>query len=522
MKHYSILFQFIVLMALSGCTYLYEAGKQAQYAAQLNNEPKLRTYKHMVTTGKFFVYGKILGDAAINTASMAVVAMSDRFQRNEIVDINNFSRIDSYYGLNLPEGTYRLLAVKDLDGNGFFEESEVIGCRMLSLSEKETPGKVKGGFDMVAGSPGVCSGAPIHIEAPATNGLAESLFYPKGTIRSLDDPIFSPQMTTLGMYDPAAFLEVAPMMFYALEECVGYKIPVIFVHGIDGSPREFTEIIKRLDRRLYQPWFFYYPSGNDLSQLSEFFYNIFLSGKVIPHYGTPTIIVAHSMGGLIVRDAMNRHKGEKEEALVQKVITIASPMGGHPGARFAKNAPLVLPSWRDLNPESDFIRQLYRTPLPGAIGYHLFYAYGNASTLKLGDNSDGVVPLWSQLAPPAQNEAARQYGFNNTHTGILANPEAISRLLGIVCEVKPPFSQHLLAEVVKGGYTVELGENYTPLEKYFVRHYAHFFNALASGKAAPEDPVQAHFVRACRGEVPPTSPAETAWIKFTAEHREPL
>lgn len=507
-------------MGLSGCTYLHEVGKQATYAALQKSSPKLRIQKHLIDTGKFFVYGKIRGDAAINATSMAVVAMSDKFQQNEIVDINSFSRIDSYYGLNLPEGTYRLLVVSDLDGNGFYDETEVIGSRMLSLSEKESPGKVTGGFDLEAGAPGPFSGAPFRIESLGTSGLAESLFYPKGTIRSLDDPIFSPQMANLGMYDPAAFLEVAPMMFYALEEDIGYKIPVIFVHGIGGSPRDFAEIVQRLDRRLYRPWFFYYPSGNDLSQLSEFFHNIFLSGKVIPLHGTPTVIVAHSMGGLIVRDALNRYKGEKEGALVQRIITIASPMGGHPSARIVENAPFALPAWRDLNPDSEFIRRLYRAPLPAGIGYHLFYAYGNPSTLKIGENSDGVVPISSQLIPPAQNEASKQYGFNDTHSGILQNQEAINRLLRIVAEVKPPYSQQLLEECAKGGYTVELGDNYSPLEKYFIRHYAYFFAALASGKAAPEDPVQVHFVKACRGKVPSSTPAETAWIKFIAEHKD--
>lgn len=520
MNYYTLLLQLIILMGLSGCTYLHEAGKQANYAAQQRSSPKLRIQKHLIDTRKFFVYGKIQGDAASNAKSMAVVALSDKFQQNEIVDINRFSRIDSYYGLNLPEGTYRLLVVSDLDGNGFYDETEVLGSRLLSLSEKETPGKVMDGFDLEAGATVANSSAPFRIEAPAPSGLAESLFYPKGTIRSLDDPIFSPQMATLGMYDPAAFLEVAPMMFYALEEDIGYKIPVIFVHGIDGSPRDFAEIVERLDRRLYRPWFFYYPSGNDLSQLSEFFYNIYLSGKVIPLHGMPTVIVAHSMGGLIVRDAMNRYKGEKEGALVQRIITIASPMGGHPSARISENAPLVLPAWRDLNPDSEFIRRLYRAPLPASIGYHLFYAYGNSSTLKIGENSDGVVPMSSQLAPLAQSEASRQYGFNDTHTGTLKNQEAINRLLSIVTEVKLPYSQQLQAECAKGGYTVELGENYSPMEKYFIRHYAYFFAALASGKTAPEDAVQIHFVQACRGEVSPTSQAETAWIKFTAEHRD--
>lgn len=121
------------------------------------------------------------------------------------------------------------------------------------------------------------------------------------------------------------------MMFYALEEDIGYKIPVIFVHGINGSPREFAEIVKYLDRRLYRPWFFYYPSGNDLGQLSE---------------------------------------------------------------------------------------------------------------------------------------------------------------------------------------------DYSRMEKHLIRHYTFVFEALVSGKVAPENPPLEHFVKACRGEVPATTPAETAWIKYRKEHRE--
>ncbi|OHB32147.1 MAG: hypothetical protein A2X84_03535 [Desulfuromonadaceae bacterium GWC2_58_13] len=516
MNHFAILLQLIILMALSGCTYLYEAGKQANYSAQLKNEPKLRIQKHLIDTGKFFVYGKIQGDAANSAKPMGVVALSDKFQQNEIVDINNFSRIDSYYGLTLPEETYRLLVVTDLDGNGFFDETEVIGSRDLTLNEKETPGKVLGGFDLEAGAPGTYSVAPFRIEAPATSGLSDSLFYPKGTIRSLDDPIFSPQMATLGMYDPAAFLEVAPMMFYALEEDVGHKIPVIFVHGIDGSPRNFAEIVERLDRRHYRPWFFYYPSGSDLSQLSELFHNIFLSGNVIPLNGIPTVIVAHSMGGLIVRDALNRFSGAKEGALVQRIITIASPLGGHPDARIGEYAPLVLPAWRDMNPDSTFIRHLYRKPLPKNTAYHLFYAYGNSSALKLGENSDGVVPMSSQLTQPAQNEATRQHGFNDSHTGILMNKEAIDRLLSIIAEVKPLYSQQLQEELDKGGFNVDLGESFSPMEKHFIRHYGHFLAALASGKVAPGDPFQEHFVQAFRGEVLPNAPAETAWIKFSS------
>jgi len=110
MTRYTLLFQLIVLILLPGWTYLQGAGKQARYAAQLKKDPKLRISKHLVDTEKFFVYGKITGDSGIGEKPMAVVALSDTFQENEIVDINHFSRIDSYYGLNLPVGNYRPLS----------------------------------------------------------------------------------------------------------------------------------------------------------------------------------------------------------------------------------------------------------------------------------------------------------------------------------------------------------------------------------------------------------------------------
>jgi hypothetical protein len=231
----------------------------------------------------------------------------------------------------------------------------------------------------------------INIPIPLTPEIEKTLFYPQGAIRKLDDPIFDPELATLGMYEPAAFLERAPTMFYTLEEFLPYKVPVIFVHGMDGTVREFIPIIEKMDREHYVPWFFYYPSGSDLDHLAENFYQLFLSGRLFPRTDVPMIIVAHSMGGLVVREALNLQQGTKSENTVALLITLASPFGGHPDAVLGvNNAPMVMPSWHDLNPDGQFIRKLFRKPLPASVQHQLLYAYANPDVFK----PDKKVMVW--------------------------------------------------------------------------------------------------------------------------------
>ena len=253
---------------------------------------------------------------------------------------------------------------------------------------------------------------------------------PRGAIRSLDDELFGSETATLGLYEPRSFLERAPVLLYALEAEDPGKIPVVFVHGISGSPRDFAAMVALLDRSRYQPWFFYYPSGAALGAMGEAFHRLLLAeGSRLR--GGPMVIVAHSMGGLVAREALDRCVGAAEEARVARLITIAAPFGGYPGAA-GTLGPVKVESWQDLVPDSAFIAQLHRRPLPPGLEFHLFFTYGNTRRVKLGENSDGVVPLTSQLAPAAQDEAASQFGLNETHTGVLEDAGAIRRILAAV------------------------------------------------------------------------------------------
>lgn len=511
----------IVCMAfcISSCTYLKYSLVQAEYARIQNAEPGQLNVKHMIDRETYFVNGRSV-DVAGNYAGLpkAIAAFSSKYQANERVDTMYFEVAGSHYGLNLPQGHYDLVIFADIDGDGRFESSEVVGQRSIELNNSAVADKVLGQVDLQLTGP-ITLDWDVSIEVPDSNRRSESLFYPSGTIRQLDDPIFDSSFSTLGMYDPASFLEQAPTMFYALEEDLGYKIPVVFVHGIAGSARDFESFISTLDRGRYKPWFFHYPSGGDLDQLAELFYQIFLSGKIHRQPEMPIVIVAHSMGGLVVREAINKYKGRSNENQVHLFVSLASPFGGHAAAATGeKHGLIVLPSWRDLNPENPFIGNLYRKPLPGFVHHELIYAYQNPDTIKLGENSDGVVALTSQLHPQAQRQASGQFGFDNTHTDILESKEVATHVRSLMAKVKnafPPAHLHLLRQ---GGYEVTLGKGYSPAAQHAIRSYGKYLMALTKGRLTPSHPEEKRFIAVVNGKKAPRDDAEEGWLKFVSEH----
>lgn len=503
------------------CTHLKYASVQAEYARIQNAEPAQINAKHMIERDTFFVHGRCIDAAGqFDNVPKAIAAFSSRYRANERVDTMHFQVAGSHYGLNLPEGTYELIVFADIDRNGVFESSEVVGKRFVELDDMLVPQKVLGQIDVELTEPTTVDWS-VAFDAPDTRERDESLFFPAGTLRSLDDSIFDRSFSTLGMYDPASFLEQAPTMFFALEEDLGYKIPVIFVHGISGSPRDFANLVEQLDRDRYKPWFFYYPSGGDLDQLAELFYQIFLSGKVYQSDGMPLIVVAHSMGGLIVREAINKYQGKPPENQIHLLVTLASPFGGHPAAASGeKHGLIVLPSWRNLNPASSFIANLFRKPLPPFVDHELIYAFRDPATIRLGENSDGIVPLSSQLDSRAQYQASEQFGFDNTHTGILDSDEVAAHILIRMDTVKNPFPESHLSVLRQGGYDVALSPDYTPVAAYAIRMYGKYLMALTDGTLTPVLPGETRFVEVVRGQRRPGNEVEKEWLSFVAEHPE--
>jgi pimeloyl-ACP methyl ester carboxylesterase len=210
---------------------------------------------------------------------------------------------------------------------------------------------------------------------------------------------------------------------YLVEPYSADKIPVLFIHGINGTPAQFAYLIAHLDRSRYQPWLYAYASGPRLDDVTER-----LAANVAAlrtRYRFESIaVVAHSMGGLIGRRFVLQYSGS-----VPLLVTLSTPWDGHAAAEFGvKHSPHVIDVWRDLVPGSDYLRDLFTAPLPRSTQHGLIFTF-NRGRMFFGRSGDRRVSVASQLSIPAQREAAHIIGFNDTHDGVLLDP-AVATLIG--------------------------------------------------------------------------------------------
>ena len=243
-----------------------------------------------------------------------------------------------------------------------------------------------------------------------------------GVVSALEAPRFSPESATMGMWEPVGFMKAGRAGVFFLEPYDPRRIPVLFVHGIRGTPRSFAGIIDNLDRSRFQAWVLNYPSGLDLRALGDGL--VGLLAELRHRHGFGTLhIVAHSMGGLLVREYLAECARAGGCDYVSQVVTISTPFAGISAlGTWLEYTRVVMPVWRNLTPTSPFLRDLFALPLPSGVSYHLLFGYRNVATLSRS-SGDGVIPLESQLRSAAQNEALSVRGFNEDHVSILSNSE---------------------------------------------------------------------------------------------------
>jgi hypothetical protein len=416
-----ILFSLMSLMLYS-CGY----AKLAVGKIQARLHPTPENLRSSSPEKSLLVTGKVVGNIG-KGVPLAVVAVTYWEKTGSIMSHAFLSAPGPYY-LFLPEGNYQILVFADINGDSLIEKNELISCcgDSCSLSverKKAVKGIIKAEDISVNPDRARSSDVPVSLEVPTIKGARLSGHIASGIITTLDDERFDEENGYLGLYQPVAYFERVNGFFYMLEEYDREKIPVIFVHGIEGSPKDWRSIVEGLDRKHFQPWFFYYPSGLRLETVAEIFNETFLSTG--SQRIDSMIIAAYSQGGLIVREAMNIcNSGKKQENIPQLYISFSTPYGGVDVAASAvAHSPVVVPSWIDLASDSVFIIALYRNELPQGTKFDLFFAYGSSHFFKFGQNDDGTITLKSQLNPKAQKEATQIRGFNETHSEILTNRE---------------------------------------------------------------------------------------------------
>jgi pimeloyl-ACP methyl ester carboxylesterase len=259
-----------------------------------------------------------------------------------------------------------------------------------------------------------------------------------GEVTSLDDRRFDREIASKGMWQPYDFLLEGRPGIYCLQPYDPKKIPVLFVHGVAGTPREFRELVESLDHVHFQPWVFYYGSGARLEMVSTLLMQLFVRLRQW-HHVDRVAVVAHSMGGLVSRDFLLRDWDANATEVVKTYVTISSPFGGMPSAaKGIERSPVVLRNWYGLDPNGAFLTELFwkgkeRRRLPAHIAYHMLFGFRGGGPDGSGD---GVVPLASQLRPEIQEEARTMRGYDENHTSILRSAAVAARLNDILAEMR--------------------------------------------------------------------------------------
>ena len=327
---------------------------------------------------------------------------------------------DVEFSFIVEPGLYKVVAFLDSNKNVKYDKNELAtSSKLLNIKKGQT--SINLSLDSLASQSFL-----DEIELIKKNGKKDlnKGHLSLGNIVTLDADIFSEENVKKGLWQSYDFINTVDFGLFFLEKYDPNKKVVLFVHGINGSPRNFKDIIKGMDHSRFQAFILYYPSGVSISNVSTYTKELVVDLQAELKFDKISI-VAHSMGGLTSKKYLNLLSTDKDN-LVDSFISISTPWSGHSGADSGlKYSPLIIPVWKDMATSSDFISKLFDTPLPDSTKHYLLFGYKGQSMTADG-NSDGVVSLKSQLRLSAQSSATLVRGFNENHNSILQSKDVIN------------------------------------------------------------------------------------------------
>ena len=418
-------------LAFSGCGYFGFFASQAHWHKTFDTFPSMSSLNKIDPEDSMLLRGSIVRSQP-RKEPLLVVAVSDRFQKNEKVAMAQLSDSATTYWTFLPRGEYTVYVFADIDQDGTFETEECIGqTRALVTQEQSHGGIIVDGPHILA-----------DFEYPrSTEFRVREKVRPHSYVyASLDDEFFDPRYGSTGLYHPSEFIAHSQGFLFSLGPFDEEKTTVLFVHGITGVPRDWKYLVDGLDLNRFQPFFFYYPSGLRLDKLGTLLAETIIT--LDRHTGgdnASIVLAAHSMGGLIAVSAIQKLSETNRAASLKLFCSFSTPYAGDETAKkWLSTAPVVVPSWQDIAADSDFLASIKPKSVPMRPPLHLFFGYYDKTAIKFGESTDGIVSLQSQLDPVFQEAATRIYGFRETHDGILHSEQARSTFLRLLDTVVPP------------------------------------------------------------------------------------
>jgi pimeloyl-ACP methyl ester carboxylesterase len=388
------------------------------------------------------IEGRIDTEVPAEGPLVVVLARPGEPEGDPLVGVDTFVRHDAgSFAFAVTPGRYALGAYEDRNQSGRLDPGERMqwtrGARWLEVGagqvveqdlrlahDATTPPEVTEPIDvfgLVARTPG--DQLDFSLWAWSAQGEVCS---------DLRDARFGGRSGRRGLWQMMDFLNEGLAGIYFLAPYHPDRVPVLFVHGIGGSPQDFLPLVEALDSERFQPWFYFYPSGFALDRIANHLATL-LARLELAHGFEALAIVAHSMGGLVSRGAILAYAEEMGRDDVRLFVTLATPWGGSVSAEKAADARIALPpSFRDMNPTSAYLRSLFhdhegRTRgLPDEVAFHIVLGFRMKSRSKTAN--DGSVSVASQARLEAQEQAASVRAFDAGHVEILSSPDVIARV----------------------------------------------------------------------------------------------
>jgi pimeloyl-ACP methyl ester carboxylesterase len=408
-KFFSICILFLIIWTMNSCA-LVKLREDVQFSKD-----------------SCLLFGEIVDKSPLKK-TIVVVAYS---RQNGVVTVADYTLLSEsgQYEMLVPEGSYEIFAFADNNGNLSYDPSELSGYYGKPDKVATQIGGVVYGLDIVLSPQAKQPGSSFSNMLVQLSGGRRKPSTSAGTIANLNDPAFSAENGLSGFWTPLEFFKRVGCNIFFIDPYDAKKTPILFVHGAAGSPQDWLYFINNLDRSRYQPWVFYYPSGARLDTTSFLLrtklYNLYRKYSFESLY-----VVAHSMGGLVSRSAIIE-KDNFHDSL-KLFVSISTPWGGEERAKTGvEKSPAVIPSWKDVVPDSEFIKRVFAVKLAPSIHYYLFFGHKGGGSL-FRPNNDNTVTLESMLDMRAQADALKVTGLNEDHVSILSSPAMMAQFKAVL------------------------------------------------------------------------------------------